>query len=103
MPQVDFEQIMQGRGSNNPLYSLFSGTHDIHAVAQASGANGIGSIHVQSIELDGVTMPQLRCNSSSSTTSRPSTPTSASPAPSSCRCESIAPRSRPARSGLAQR
>ena len=31
--QIDFEAITKGRGSNNPLYSLFSGTHDIHAVA----------------------------------------------------------------------
>jgi hypothetical protein len=57
--QIDFEAITQGHGSNNPLYSLFSGTHDIHAVAQASGANGTASIHVQSIELDGVQVPQF--------------------------------------------
>jgi len=56
--QVDFEEIMQGRGSSNPLYSLFSGTHDVHAVAQASGENGVGSIRVQSIDLDGVQIPQ---------------------------------------------
>ena len=56
---VDFEQIMQGRGSNNPLYSLFSGTHDVHAVAQASGTGGIGTIRVQSIDFDGVTIPQF--------------------------------------------
>lgn len=56
---VDFEQIMQGRGSNNPLYSLFSGTHDVHAIAQASGTNGVGTIRVQSIDFDGVTIPQF--------------------------------------------
>jgi len=56
---VDFEQIMQGRGSTNPMYSLFSGTHDVHAVAQASGANGVGTIRVQSIDFDGVTIPQF--------------------------------------------
>jgi hypothetical protein len=57
--QIDFEAITNGRGSNNPMYSLFSGTHDIHAVAQASGANGTASIHVQTIELDGVAVPQF--------------------------------------------
>ncbi len=57
--QIDFEAITQGRGSSNPLYSLFSGTHDIHAVAQAGGANGTGSIRVQLIELDGVQVPQV--------------------------------------------
>ena len=56
---VDFEQIMQGRSSSNPLYSLFSGTHDVHAVAQASGTGGIGTIRVQSIDFDGVTIPQF--------------------------------------------
>ena len=56
---VDFEQIMQGRGSSIPLYSLFSGTHDVHAVAQASGTGGVGTIRVQSIDFDGVTIPQF--------------------------------------------
>ncbi len=57
--QIDFEAITNGRGSNNPVYSLFSGTHDIHAVAPASGANGTGSIRVQTVELDGATVPQF--------------------------------------------
>ncbi len=57
--QVDFEQIMQGRGSNNPLYSLFSGDHDVHVVADASGASGVGTIHVQTVEMDGVAVPQF--------------------------------------------
>lgn len=56
--QVDFEAIMQGKGANNPLYNLFSGNHDVHAVAEAGGANGTGSIRVQSVELDGVQLPQ---------------------------------------------
>jgi hypothetical protein len=57
--QVDFEAITQGRGANNPLYSLFTGTHDIHAVAQATGATGTGTIRVQSVELDGIQVPQF--------------------------------------------
>jgi hypothetical protein len=57
--KIDFEAITQGRGSSNPLYSLFSGTHDLHAVAQASGANGTGSIRVQALVLDGVQVPQM--------------------------------------------
>jgi len=56
---VDFEQVMQGRGSSNPLSSLFSGSHDVHAVAQATGANGTGTIHIQSVDFDGVTLPQF--------------------------------------------
>lgn len=57
--QVDFEQIVQGHGSSNPLYSMFSGTHDVHAMAQASGTNGVGTIKVQSVDLDGVEVPQF--------------------------------------------
>ena len=57
--QVNFEEIMQGRGSNNPLYSLFNGTHDVHAKAEGSGVNGVGSIKVQSVDFDGITIPQF--------------------------------------------
>ena len=57
--QVDFEQIMQGRGASNPFYGLFSGQHQVHAVSDASGSNGIGQIHVQSVDLDGVQIPQF--------------------------------------------
>ncbi len=55
---VNFEEIMQGHNPNNPLASLFSGSHDIHVVAQAAGTNGIASIKAQSVELDGVAVPQ---------------------------------------------
>ena len=57
--QIDFEAIMQGKGSSNPLISLFSGTHDVHMVAQASGAAGTGSIRVQSVSIDGLELPQM--------------------------------------------
>ena len=56
---VDFEQIMKGRGSNNPFYSLFNGSHDVHAVAQAAGVHGTGTIRIQSVDFDGVTIPQF--------------------------------------------
>jgi hypothetical protein len=55
---VDFEEIMRGRNKNNPLYDLFSGSHDIHVVADGTGANGIASIKVQTVELDNVAVPQ---------------------------------------------
>lgn len=57
--QVDFDQIMQRRGSNNPLAGAFTGRHDVHAVSDARAANGIGTIHIQSVELDGVQVPQF--------------------------------------------
>jgi hypothetical protein len=57
--QVDFDQIMQRRGVNNPLAGMFTGQHDVHAVSDARGANGAGTIHIQSVELDGVQIPQF--------------------------------------------
>jgi hypothetical protein len=54
---VDFEELMQGRGKNNPMYSMFSGSHDVHVVAEATGANGIATIKTQTIELDGTAIP----------------------------------------------
>ena len=56
--KIDFEEIMQGRGSNNPMFAMFSGKHAVEVVAQASGANGTGSIQVQSIQLDGSEVPR---------------------------------------------
>ncbi len=55
---VDFEEIMQGHNKNNPLYQLFSGSHDIHVVAEAAGANGVATIKTQSVELDNAALPE---------------------------------------------
>ena len=55
---VDFEPIMQGRNPNNPLYSLFSGNHEIHIVADGAGTNSAASITVQKVEMDGVEVPR---------------------------------------------
>jgi hypothetical protein len=49
---------MQGRNPNNPLYNLFSGSHDIHVVAEAAGVNGIATIKTQTVELDNVAVPE---------------------------------------------
>ena len=57
--QIDFEALTQGKSAANPLLSLFSGTHDIHVVAQATGANGSASIRAQSVALDGMEVPQM--------------------------------------------
>jgi hypothetical protein len=55
---VDFEEIMQGRNKNNPMYSLFNGSHDIHVAAEAAGASGVATIKAQTVELDGVAVPE---------------------------------------------
>lgn len=57
--QIDFEAIMEGKGSPNPLLSLFSGAHNVHIVAAAAGAAGMGTIRVQSAYLDGIELPQI--------------------------------------------
>ena len=71
---VDFEEIMQGHNKNNPLYRLFSGSHDIHVVAEAAGANGVASIQTQTVELDNAACLSWRLNSFSSAMSHPGTP-----------------------------
>jgi len=55
---VDFEPILQGHNPNNPLYALFSGQHDIHVVAQAAGVNGVATLQVQTVEMDGNEVPR---------------------------------------------
>ena len=55
---VDFDVVMQHRGANNPLAGMFTGRHDVHAVSDARGDYGDGVIHIQSVDLDGVEIPQ---------------------------------------------
>lgn len=57
--QVDFDAITQKARSSNPLLGVFSGLHDVHVVAQASGMNHTGTITVQHVYLDNVEMPQI--------------------------------------------
>jgi hypothetical protein len=57
--RVDFDKLTAGVKSANPLLSLFSGIHDVEMTAQASGAQGVGSVHVESMKIDGVTVPRM--------------------------------------------
>ncbi len=57
--KVDFDVITEKARSKNPLLAVFTGVHDVHVVAQASGDNGTGTITVQKVELDGVEIPQM--------------------------------------------
>jgi hypothetical protein len=56
---VDFDEIKRGRNSANPLLSVFSGVHKVIVVAQAYGAGGQGLVHVQSVSLDDVDIPNF--------------------------------------------
>jgi hypothetical protein len=57
--EIDFDRIREGTGSSNPLLSMFSGIHEVIAVAHAHGAGGEGFVHVDSVSLDGVDIPQF--------------------------------------------
>ncbi len=57
--RVDFDKLTAGRTSYNPLLSFFSGVHDIEVVAQASAARGQGSVHVQTLSIDGTEVPRM--------------------------------------------
>jgi hypothetical protein len=57
--RVDFDAITAQSQSSNPLLSLFSGVHDVHAVAHASGSGGKGRVDIDSIDIDGVNVPRM--------------------------------------------
>ena len=57
--RVDFDQLTAGQRSANPLLSMFSGVHDVAATAHGSGARGVGNVHIDSVALDGVTIPDF--------------------------------------------
>ncbi len=57
--KIDFDAITEKARSRNPLLAVFTGVHDAHVVAQASGSRGTGTITVQKVELDGIEIPQM--------------------------------------------
>ena len=57
--RVDFDQLTAGQRSANPLLSMFSGVHDVAVTAHGSGSGGIGNVHIDSVALDGVTIPDF--------------------------------------------
>ncbi|MBV8893258.1 MAG: hypothetical protein JO266_15020 [Acidobacteria bacterium] len=57
--RVDFDQLKEGRGSANPLLSVFSGVHNVIVVAHAHGAGHIGYVDVDSVSLDAVDIPRF--------------------------------------------
>ena len=57
--KVDFDRVREGIHSSNPLLSIFSGVHDVVVVAHAHGVGGQGYVHVDSVSLDGVEIPEF--------------------------------------------
>lgn len=56
--RVDFDEITKDASSRHPLLMIFSGTHDVQVVAEASGTGGITRVNVRSVVLDGLTIPR---------------------------------------------
>jgi len=59
LTHVDFDQLTAGQRSSNPLLGMFTGVHDVTVIAHASGVDGQGKVHVDSVQLDGVEIPQF--------------------------------------------
>jgi hypothetical protein len=57
--KVDFDKVREGTRSSNPLLSIFSGVHDVQVDTHAYGRGGQGYVHVDSVSLDGVEVPQF--------------------------------------------
>lgn len=57
--RVDFDQLKAGRSSSNPLLSIFSGVHNVQAIAHATGSGGIGRVHIDSVALDNAEIPRF--------------------------------------------
>lgn len=56
---VDFDRVREGVHSSNPLLSIFSGVHEVVVVAHAHGVGRTGYVHVDSVSLDGVEVPNF--------------------------------------------
>jgi hypothetical protein len=57
--RVDFDRVRAGRSNSNPLLRLFSGVHDVVAEADAKGSNHQGHVHVKSVAIDDIEVPQF--------------------------------------------
>ncbi len=56
---VDFDAIKEGKRNLNPLLSMFSGVHEVQVTANASATNGEGQVNIQSVSIDGVSVPRI--------------------------------------------
>ncbi|PSH03839.1 MAG: hypothetical protein CXZ00_09640 [Acidobacteria bacterium] len=57
--EVDFDRLTANRTRSNPLLVLFTGKHHVTVKAQAAAANGIATVRVDSVALDGVRVPNF--------------------------------------------
>ena len=57
--EIDFDLLTQNRTRNNPLMQLFTGRHHVTALARAWITDGVATVHVESIQFDGVEIPRF--------------------------------------------
>lgn len=58
--RIDFDDITRNRRTHNPLMYLFTGVHNVEVSARTAPA-GAGMVHVtvESVTIDGVTVPRM--------------------------------------------
>ena len=57
--EIDFDRLTANRTRSNPLLYLFTGKHRVNVNAHAHAANGIGTVHVDSVFFDDVEIPRF--------------------------------------------
>jgi hypothetical protein len=57
--KVNFDKVREGIRSSNPLLGIFSGIHNVAVEAHAYGRGGQGYVHVDSVSLDGIEVPEF--------------------------------------------
>jgi hypothetical protein len=57
--EIDFDRLTANRTRSNPFLALFTGKHQVTAIAHVAAANGVGSVQVDSVQFDGVEVPRL--------------------------------------------
>ena len=55
--RVNFDTVTAGHQISFWMAKFFTGVHDVTVVAQAAGSDGMGSVRVQSVSIDGVNVP----------------------------------------------
>lgn len=56
---VNFDRLTGNRTRNNPLLQLFTEAHHVTVTVHAAAANGVGTVHVDSVMFDGVAVPRF--------------------------------------------
>lgn len=56
---IDFDKALAGVRSANPLLSIFSGVHEVAVATHAYGSAGEGHVHLDSVSLDGIEVPNF--------------------------------------------